>query len=319
MFNKQDHHKSWIIILLTVLTMIGTGLPSLVRAEDPIKIGILQYVDHDALNAVNQGFVEELQASSLADRIELDVQNANGDQSSLQSLGEKLARDNDILFAIATPAAQTLATLEGDKAIFMAAVTDPVEAGLVDSLDKPGRNVTGTSDMAPLDQQVDLLVNNFPEAQTVGLIYNSSEVNSQVQVDEAKVLLEKAGLKTEVATVTGTNDIAQVLNSLVKKVDAMFMVTDNTIDSAISLVGDTAKEAGIPTIGSSDSVVLKNGLATVSNSYEDYGRQTARMLIRMVEEDLEPANMPVEKGDALRVIVNKDFAEAIGLDPESIH
>lgn len=304
-------------IVLILLPMLS-GNQVAQAQEEPIKIGVVQYVEHEALDAVLKGFQETLDNSDYADRIEWDINNASGDQASLQSLSEKVARDNDILFAIATPAAQTLASVEQEKPIFIAAVTDPVEAGLAESIEVPGGNITGTSDMAPIEEQVDLLVRNFPDVETVGLIYNSSEVNSQVQAAVAVELLEAQGLETEVQTVISTNDIAQVMNSVVGNVDAMFMVTDNTIDSAISLVGDIAKDAGIPTIGSSDSVVRTNGLATLSNSYEDYGIQTAEMVIRMLDEELNPGEMEIELGKEFQIVVNEDFAEAIGVDPSGI-
>lgn len=304
-------------IVLILLPMLS-GNQVAQAQEEPIKIGVVQYVEHEALDAVLKGFQETLDNSDYADRIEWDINNASGDQASLQSLSEKVARDNDILFAIATPAAQTLASVEQEKPIFIAAVTDPVEAGLAESIEVPGGNITGTSDMAPIEEQVDLLIRNFPDVETVGLIYNSSEVNSQVQAAVAVELLEAQGLETEVQTVISTNDIAQVMNSVVGNVDAMFMVTDNTIDSAISLVGDIAKDAGIPTIGSSDSVVRTNGLATLSNSYEDYGIQTAEMVIRMLDEELNPGEMEIELGKEFQIVVNEDFAEAIGVDPSGI-
>ena len=269
-------------VVLALLPMLAGG-QAVQAQEETINIGVVQYVEHEALDAVLKGFQETLDNSAYGDRIEWDINNASGYESSLQSLSEKVARDNDILFAIATPAAQTLASVEQEKPIFIAAVTDPVEAGLADSIEAPGGNITGTSDMAPIEEQVDLLIRNFPDVETVGLIYNSSEVNSQVQAGVAVELLEEQGLATDVQIVISTNDISQVMNALVGNVDAMFMVTDNTIDSAITLVGDIAKEAGIPTIGSSDSVVRTNGLATLSNSYEDYGVQTAEMVIRMLD------------------------------------
>lgn len=310
------------LTVMAAATMIFSGTSSLTvtqaQEEEPIKIGVLQLVQHEALDAVLKGFTETLDASDYADRIEWDIQNAHGDQSSLQSISEKIARDNDILLAIATPAAQALATAETTKPIFISAVTDPVEAGLADSLEAPGGNVTGTSDMAPIAEQVDLLVRNFPDAVNVGIIYNSSEVNSLVQAEQAALELEKVGLTPIISTVTSTNDIAQTMTALVEQVDAMFMVTDNTIDSSIALVGDIAKEAGIPTIGSSDSVVLTNGLATLSSSYEAYGVQTAEMVIRMLDEDLEAGEIPIELGKEFKVIVNPEFAEALGLDPNSI-
>ena len=304
-------------VVLALLPMLAGGQAVQAQAET-INIGVVQYVEHEALDAVLKGFQETLDNSAYGDRIEWDINNASGDQSSLQSLSEKVARDNDILFAIATPAAQTLAAVEQEKPIFIAAVTDPVEAGLADSMEVPGGNITGTSDMAPIEEQVDLLIRNFPDVETVGLIYNSSEVNSQVQAGVAVELLEEQGLATDVQTVISTNDISQVMNALVGNVDAMFMVTDNTIDSAITLVGDIAKEAGIPTIGSSDSVVRTNGLATLSNSYEDYGVQTAEMVIRMLDEDLNPGEMEIELGKDFQIVVNEDFAEAIGVDPSTI-
>lgn len=304
-------------VVLALLPILAGG-QAVKAQEETINIGVVQYVEHEALDAVLKGFQETLEDSAYGDRIEWDINNASGDQASLQSLSEKVARDNDILFAIATPAAQTLASVEQEKPIFIAAVTDPVEAGLADSMEVPGGNITGTSDMAPIEEQVDLLIRNFPDVETVGLIYNSSEVNSQVQAGVAVELLEEHGLATDVQTVISTNDISQVMNALVGNVDAMFMVTDNTIDSAITLVGDIAKEAGIPTIGSSDSVVRTNGLATLSNSYEDYGVQTAEMVIRMLDEDLSPGEMEIELGKDFQIIVNEDFAEAIGVDPSTI-
>lgn len=175
-------------VVLALLPMLAGG-QAVQAQEETINIGVVQYVEHEALDAVLKGFQETLDNSAYGDRIEWDINNASGDQSSLQSLSEKVARDNDILFAIATPAAQTLAAVEQEKPIFIAAVTDPVEAGLADSIEAPGGNITGTSDMAPIEEQVDLLIRNFPDVETVGLIYNSSEVNSQVQAGVAVELL----------------------------------------------------------------------------------------------------------------------------------
>lgn len=322
MLSKIKRSVTQVIKLSVAIGLFSSSFVTLqqvdAQAEETIKIGVLQLVQHEALDAVLKGFTETLDASDYANQIEWDIQNANGDQSTLQSMSEKIARDNDIILAIATPTAQALATAETKKPIFIAAVTDPVEAGLAESLEKPGSNVTGTSDMAPIVEQVDLLVRNFPDVKAVGIIYNSSEVNSTVQAEAATDALEEAGLTVEISTVTNTNDIAQNMTALVDKVDAMFMVTDNTIDSSIALVGDIAKEAGIPTIGSSDSVVLTNGLATLSSSYEEYGVQTAEMVIRMLDEDLDVSDMPIELGKEFKIIVNPEFAEAIGIDPESI-
>lgn len=299
------------------LTTMGMGATAQAQEDDTIKIGVLQHVEHEALNDSQKGFIDRMN-EEYGDRIEWDIQNASGNMASLQSISEKLARENDILYAIATPAAQSLASVETEKPIFFAAVAAPLAAGLVDSMEEPGRNLSGTTNLGPIADHVDLLVRNFPEAKNVGIIYNSSEVNAQHQVDLAVEALEAADLTPVLGTITSTNDIQQVLSSLLDEVDVLFMVTDNTVDSSIALVGDMAKEAGVPTVGSSDSVVKANGLMTISNSYIDYGAQTAEMVIRYLEEDLEISKMPVEIGQNFVIVVNEDYAEAIGIDPATL-
>lgn len=307
----------WLTSLLAVLILVANFNVN-VLAQDTIKIGILQTVEHDALNAVREGFQEQINQSSLKDRVEWDVQNANGDLTTLQSMAEKLARDNDILLAIATPAAQALANIETEKPIFIAAVADPVKAGVAESLESSGRNVTGTSNMSPTAEQAELLVRNFPEAKTVGLIYNSSEVNSQVQVERAQKAFDELGINLELATVASTNEIGQVMESLVKNVDSVFLVTDNTIDSAISLVGDIAKKAGLPVVGSADTTIKANGLMTLSYPYLEYGKQTANMVVKMLDEGLAPKDMPIELAKEWQLFVNEDYAKVIGVDPTGI-
>lgn len=303
-----------IIILLSLMFM---GTPS-INAQETLKLGVLQTAEHDAFNAVLQGFQETLENSDLELKIEWEIQNAAGDRSNLQSMSEKLARDNEILLAIGTPAAQALAHVESKKPIFIAAVTDPVKAGVVKAIESTETNVTGTSNLSPIKEQVDLLVRNFPETKTVGLIYNSSEVNSQVQIDLAVPALEAKDIAVEITTVTSTNDVAQVMTNLVEKVDAVLLVTDTTVESAMSLVGDIAKAAKIPLVGGADTTVKINALATLSYPYYKYGVQTAEMVIRLIKEELSPQDMPVEYAKELELTVNETFAEAIDVDPESI-
>lgn len=308
-----------IVTTLSLLSVfVGTTHQHVNAQEDtPIKIGVLQHVEHEALNDAQQGFIDRM-TEEYGERIVWDIQNASGNMAGLQSIAEKLARESDILYAIATPAAQSLASVETEKPIFFSAVAAPLQAGLVDTMEAPGRNLTGTTNLGPIEDHVDLLMKNFPEAKNIGILYNSSEVNAQHQVDIAVEAMESKGLTPYLGTITSTNDIQQVLSSLLEEIDVLFMVTDNTVDSSIALVGDMAKEAGIPTVGSSDSVVKANGLMTISNSYIDYGRQTAEMAIRYIEEDLTIAEMPVEIGQNFVMIVNEEFAEEIGIDPSSL-
>lgn len=304
---------------LSLLSVLATTPNHTVSAQEetPIKIGVLQHVEHEALNDAQQGFIDRMN-EEYGDRIVWDIQNASGNIAGLQSLAEKLARESDILYAIATPAAQTLASVETQKPIFFSAVAAPLQAGLVDSMEEPGRNLTGTTNLGPIEDHVELLIKNFPEAKKIGILYNSSEVNAQHQVDIATKAMEAKELTPVLGTITSTNDIQQVLSSLLEEIDVLFMVTDNTVDSSIALVGDMAKEADVPTVGSSDSVVKANGLMTISNSYIDYGIQTAEMAIRYIEEDLTVAEMPVEIGENFVMIVNEEFAEEIGIEPSSL-
>lgn len=310
-----------IMTLLTVLLVAISALSpagASVKAQDEvIKIGILQHVSHVALDDTRDGFIEQME-ELLDGNVEWDIQNANGDMSTLQSLGEKIARDNDIIFAIATPAAQALATVEQEKPIFFSAVAAPLEAQLVDSMEEPGRNLTGTTNLGPIEDHINLLLELYPEAKTIGTIYNSSEVNAEYQVNIAQEIIEAKGLEYNIKTVTNTNDISQAMTALVNESDAILLVTDNTIDSSITLVGDIAKEAGKGIIGSSDSTILANGLATISNSYINYGKQTADMVKRLLDEDLLPGQMAVEVGNQFELIVNEDYAEAIGIDVSSL-
>ena len=308
---------SLLTVVLVAISSLLLGGGSVQAQDEVIKIGILQHVSHVALDDTRDGFIEQME-DLLDGNVEWDIQNANGDMSTLQSLSEKVARDNDIVFAIATPAAQALATVEQEKPIFFAAVAAPLEAQLVDSMEEPGRNLTGTTNLGPIEDHVELLLELYPEAQTIGTIYNSSEVNAEHQVKIAKEVIEAKGLEYNVKTVTNTNDISQVMTALVNESDAILLVTDNTIDSSITLVGDIAKEAGKGIIGSSDSTILANGLATISNSYINYGKQTADMVKRLLDEDVSPAQMPVEVGNQFELIVNKDYAEAIGIDVSSL-
>lgn len=310
-----DYMKRMMVMVagLLILGLSGPG----VAAQEELRIGILQYVEHDSLNQSYQGFVDELAAQGYqeGDNLILNYINASGDSNNLQSMSENVAKGVDYIYTIATPAAQGIANIEKEIPIYFTAVSDPVGAGLVESLEAPGGNVTGTTDAGPIQDQVDLLLDIVPHAQRIGLIYNSGEVNSVTEADRAKEAMAEAGLEVIEATVTGTNDIAQVMGSLVDQdLDAIFTVTDNTLASAMALVGDLALDAGLPLIGGSKDMALENGLATYGLDYYELGRQTAQMLLRQLESGQDTADIPVETADTLEVVINEANADALGLD-----
>ena len=314
--------KKVVAVTLLVSTLLVAGWTSGgVQAEGAIKIGVLQYVEHESLNQNYQGFVDGLKEAGYedGDKIELNYLNVSGDNANLQSMSETLTKDSDYLFAIATPAAQGLANLEKETPIYFSSVTDPVAAKLVESLDQPGGNVTGTLDAGPLEEQVALIKAVRPNAKKVGLIYNSGEANSVFEAQKAKELIEGQGYQVLEQTVTSTNDISQAMTALTNEpADVIFTVTDNTIASAMNLVGDLAIEAGIPLLGGSKDMVMDKGLATYGLDYYELGKQTARMMVDQIENKTETSQIPVEKADKLEVVVNEEVAKALDIDPSSI-
>lgn len=306
-----------LAIGLAGLTLAACGVNEGATDDgETVKVGILQYMEHNSLSAAKDGFMNELENAEID--VEFEVMNAQGDQSNLQSMSEQLARDNDLMLAIATPAAQSLATIENEKPILFTAVTDPVDAGLVESNEAPGTNLTGTSDMVPIDQQIELLLSIVPEAETIGIIYNSSEPNSKIQADAAIEALNEAGVEIQVSTVTSTNDVQQVVTSLASEVDGLYIPTDNTIASTIATVGEVAKEYKLPVVGGDSNQVEGGALATYGISYEELGRQTARMALEILENGQAIEELPVQISENLELAVNEDMAEVLGIEPQSI-
>lgn len=285
-----------------------------------VNVGILQYMEHDSLSKAREGFVSELEEAGYieGENLTLNYQNAQGDQANLQSMSESLAGDNEVILSIATPAAQSLATVTQEDPILFTAVTDPVDAGLVAENEVPGGNVTGTSDMVPIEEQVALLLSLAKDAETIGIIYNSSEPNSKIQADLAQEAIEAEGLEVKALTVTTTNDVQQVMTTLAQEVDAVYIPTDNTLASTMPTVGEIALEYKLPVVPGSAEMVEAGGLATYGINYEKLGRQTAQMALQIIEEGADPAEMPVETSDTLELVINEEVAESLGIDPESI-
>ena len=230
---------------LTAFTLAGCNSSN--GGDKVYKIGVLQLTEHDALDAANKGFVKALKKSGL--KYKIDQQNAQNDQSACQTIATKLVNDgDDLILAIATPAAQAVAGATSDIPIVGTAITDFAASGLVKSNKKPGNNVTGTSDLTPVDEQFDLLTKLLPNAKTVGVLYCTAESNSDVQVKMAQKAAKKRGLKAVRYSVSSSNEIQQVVESMVGKVDACYAPTDNTIAAGMSTVSMVANENKLPVI-----------------------------------------------------------------------
>lgn len=283
--------------------------------QKAIKVGIVQIVEHPALDAARQGFLETLKTNGYEEgkNLTVEYQSAQGDQSILQSITQKFASEKlDLVLAIATPSAQSMARASKDIPILITAVTDPVAAGLADSMEKPGKNVTGTTDMNPLKEQFDLLKTVVPNAKKVGVLYNAGEDNSQVQVKMAETVASKAGLELVKATVATTSDVLQAAQSLVGKVDAIYVPTDNTVVSAADSVIQVANKNKIPVISGESSVVDKGGLGTIGINYKKLGAQTGDMALKVLKGQ-KPQDMPIESQKEFDTVFNKATLELLGI------
>lgn len=284
-------------------------------SKEKVSIGIIQIVEHPALDSAREGFLETLKENGYEEgkNLTVDYQNAQNDQSILQSIAQKFASSKlDLVLAIATPSAQAVASASEDIPILITAVTDPVAAKLVDSLEKPGTNVTGTTDMNPIKEQFELLQKVVPQAKKVGVIYNAGEVNSEVQVTMAKDVAKKLGLEIVEATVTTSADVLQASQSLVGKVDAIYVPTDNMVVSAAQSVVQVANENKIPLISGESSVVDKGGLATIGINYKNLGKQTGEMALKVLKGS-KPQDMPVESQKQFDTVFNKETLTLLGL------
>lgn len=278
------------------------------------KIGIVQLMEHVALDDARIGFTERL--DELGINYEVDYQNAQGDIGTARTIAEKFVNDKvDLIYAIATQAAEAAVGTGTEIPILFSAVTDPVTAHLVDSLEKPGLNVTGTSDAADIGHQLSLYKELDPSIETIGVIYTSDEINSIVQVDEVKRLAPEAGLTVEEVGIATISDLPQAAQSLIQKVDAMYIVSDNKIASSVALLSDLLIENKKISISAEESQVQGGILLTNGMKYLDLGTQTADMAKRILVDGENPGEIPVEKSNKLATVVNKNTLEALGLDP----
>ena len=279
------------------------------------KIGVLQLVQHTALDASNKGFIAALDDAGL--NYTVDQQNASGDQPTCQTIASKLVNDgDDLILAIATPAAQAVAGATTDIPVLVTAVTDPAASDLVKSNDNPGGNVSGTSDLTPVKEQIDLLKQILPDAKTVGILYCSAESNSEIQAAMAKEAIEAAGMKAVDYTVSSSNEIQTVVTSMVGKVDAIYAPTDNTIAAGMATVAMVANENGIPSICGEEGMVKAGGLATYGIDYYELGYLTGQQAVKILKDGADVSTMPIEylPKDKCKLTVNEETAKALGID-----
>ena len=311
--------------LLAPLLVVGILLTSLIslhqlkadKKKDVFRIGISQFITHQSLDATREGFVDELGKQGYVEgkNIEIDLQNAQGEQRNLKTISQQLAESSDVVLAIATPSAQSLANTTQTTPVIFSAVTDPVSAKLVESREHPGGNVTGTSDQSSdaISTQINLIKKVLPKAKTIGILYTQSEPNSVVQKDEAKRLLEEKGFTVVEKTILDSNNVKAAAESLMAEVDMVFVPTDNIISSTMETVKQVSIKHKVPVFGGSTEMIAVGGLYNYGTNYEELGRQTARMLIRVLKGE-KPENIAVELPEKLELHTNQEMADALGID-----
>ena len=323
-----------ITVAVLVIGLVGYGIFQGTRSEnaatndsgakkETYRVGVLQLVSHPALDQIYEGIKEGLADEGLEEgkNLKLLFQNGQGDQSKLNTMSQKLVQEKaDVLVGIATPAAQALDNnvKKKDIPVVLGAITDPKGAGLVASNDKPGANITGVSDQPPVGEIIQLAKKLLPDAKKVGMLYSSSEMNSQFQVAEATKKAESLGLEVVNKPVATTNEVAQTVQVLAQEVDFVFIPLDNTIANAMETVSQEATKQKLPVFPSVETMVEQGGVATVGISQKELGVQTGKMAAKIAKGESDPATTPIYTFSKGETIVNRAQAELFGINVDQL-
>jgi putative tryptophan/tyrosine transport system substrate-binding protein len=300
---------------LVLAAIVSAGsLVSCSKKSGPVVVGIAKFVSHPALDALEKGVQDEILAAKKD--VQFDLQNANADMSTATQIAQRFKSSKvSVAVGIATPTAQSLANAIKDIPVVYCAVTDPVSAGLVESFDKGGRNVTGTSDMTPVREQLDLLLTFKPKAR-IGHIYNAGEANSVKLAEMVQAYCAEKGLEYVPATVTNSAEVRQALLSIVNRIDGVYLGNDNTVFSAINAVAEICNEKKIPLVtadpSSAETVPV---LAAMGFNYYAMGRATGKIVLRILDGE-KTANIPTyfaKDPSEMALVLNKDVAATIGV------
>lgn len=317
--------KKKLLCLITAAVMtlgmaVGCSNETAEVAEEEkvINVGVIQYMQHESLDEAYNGFVDGLAEAGYVDgeNIKVDYQNASGEISNCQQICSVFSSNAaDLILAIATPAAQSAVNTfqETDTPVLFTAVTDAVSAGLVESNEAPGKNVTGTSDMPVIADQIAVIKEVMPEAESLAILYTSSEPNSEIQAEEAKLAAEALGMEVIIQTSSASNDIPQVISSVVGTADAIYIPSDNAFASAMATVNGAAVENQIPVFCAVEAMIAEGGIATTAIDYYELGKQTAAQAVRILEGEAA-SEIPVETQKECALVVNKTFAESVGVE-----
>lgn len=282
------------------------------------KIGICQLVQHDALDAATKGFKDAL-TEAFGDAVTFDEQNAQGDSNTCSTIINSFVSNNvDLILANATPALQAAQAGTNEIPILGTSVTEYGVALGIDGFDGTvGGNISGTSDLAPLDEQAAMLHELFPDAKNVGLLYCSAEPNSQYQVDTVKAALEELGYTCEYYAFSDSNDLSTIATKAASESDVLYVPTDNTVASNTEIINNICQPAGVPVIAGEEGICSGCGVATLSISYYDLGVATGKMAVKILNGESNISEMPIEYAPQFTKKYNPTICEALGIEAPS--
>ena len=313
----DKNKKKFVIIgstLIVLATLAAVVFSTRQKTEKLLKIGVLQFVEHEALDSAYKGFVDELSENGFKDseNIKIEFKNAQGNAADCHSIANQFVSDKkDLILAIATPAALSVANATTEIPIVATAITNFETAGLVKSHQKPETNVTGVSDLAPVLKQIGLIKELLPNAKTVGILYSSGEPNSQYQANLAIEECKKLNLAAKTYTFSQSSELQSVIESSKGAIDALYAPTDNIVASNIDLVVRVAAQNKVPLITWNKETVSKGAIGTYCTDYYDIGRLTGTCAIKILKGEEKPQNIPIEYLKENKLVFNQKIADQL--------
>ena len=307
---------SSILVSMSLFSACSNENGSSVPQENTVNIGISQIASHPALDLAREGFIEALNSKGFkeGENLSLEIQNAEGDIATSQMISSGfISNSKDLIFAIGTPAAQSAFNSTQDIPIIATAVTDAVEAGLVKSKEKSGTNVAGTSDAVPIDKQLKLIQEIVKDVKTIGVLYNTSEVNSEIQINNLKELAKKDNIEVITKGITSVNDISQGLDSILDDIDVLYTPADNMIASSMSIISSKAVEKGVPVVGAEEAHVNGGALITEGINYKTLGFEAGLMAIEVLEgKDIK--GLSIKTLEETELVINEDTQKNLSIN-----
>ena len=313
--------KKILTIIIIVIVCIGISVLLYYRGQEgggKVRIGLTQIATHPGIDAIRNGFLDEMArlGYKLGDNVIYDQTNAQGDMATAQSIAQKYVQEKcDLIFAISTPSSQAVAqAIKGsDIPLIFGAVTDPVAAGLVESIEKPGGNITGTSDRWPVDAQFDLLLKLVSRVKNIGLVYNPGETNSEANIKVVERVCQQRSLELIKVPVASTNEVQAAAQSLIRRCDAFYVPADNTVITAMEAVVKVSEQNKIPLLPGVSSNVEQGGFGTLGPDYYDIGVQSARLADQVLKGN-KAGTIPVSVAERYEYFFNKRSADATGVN-----